>query len=467
MRFTLHKIGIIGGGYSALAVAYELIQLSRVPVELLIFDPTSYAGKGIAYSTDCPLHLLNVPVGRMGALRGKSEDFFEWLLAEPHKWRSLDPSFKRLEVGSEKYFPRMIYGMYLQDFKQSLEKLVFEKNCQLRFVKKECVDICRDQPDQKVWRIITTDNREIYHADHIILAMSSPWTQKFPAIQHERYLEQPWPIMTNVSLAKQKLDCLGCYSKVGIIGSGLTMLDALAMLKYLSFDGQIEVISNKKLLPLEDRESEEIREIKLVEIPTNLLKAFKIIRKLIDKTGDWLPVFRSLRLITQELWERLTPTDKRKFIERLLSFWNIHRHRVPSEVKKIFEDYQEAQSLSFIKGKVVNIESCDHKINIVYSNQKENNTKTYDLVINCTGPNFNIEKHSSPFIQRVLKKQYIQPDTLGMGIDPENETIHPLGALTFGTYFEITSVPDIREQCYKVARKIIQGIQNENKDICI
>ena len=60
-------------------VAVHLAQMLRSARQIGLVEKRCRIGPGIAYATDNPLHLLNVPAGKMGAYPDKPRHFFEWL----------------------------------------------------------------------------------------------------------------------------------------------------------------------------------------------------------------------------------------------------------------------------------------------------------------------------------------------------------------------------------------------------
>src|SRR3989339_2227722 len=77
------NIAIIGAGFKGIITTYQLVQQSSIPLTIQVYDHSAYAKQDIAYSTDCPFHLLNVPCERMGALHYHPEDFYRWLSQHP------------------------------------------------------------------------------------------------------------------------------------------------------------------------------------------------------------------------------------------------------------------------------------------------------------------------------------------------------------------------------------------------
>src|ERR1700761_7799550 len=73
------RVVIVGGGFSGTLVAVHLLRQSD-GVEVDIVDGR-LPGRGLAYSTSCDAHLLNVPAIRMSAFGSEPLHFLEWLPA--------------------------------------------------------------------------------------------------------------------------------------------------------------------------------------------------------------------------------------------------------------------------------------------------------------------------------------------------------------------------------------------------
>jgi len=78
-EICMKSIVIIGGGFSGVVTAINLIRLSHTPVQILIIDKGRTPGRGIAYSTRSAVHLLNVTARNMSALADQPNHFVEWL----------------------------------------------------------------------------------------------------------------------------------------------------------------------------------------------------------------------------------------------------------------------------------------------------------------------------------------------------------------------------------------------------
>jgi uncharacterized NAD(P)/FAD-binding protein YdhS len=76
-------VAIVGAGFSGSMVTVHLADTLRADSEIALIEKRRRFGPGIAYGTDYRLHLLNVPVGKMGAYPEKPRHFLEWLIERP------------------------------------------------------------------------------------------------------------------------------------------------------------------------------------------------------------------------------------------------------------------------------------------------------------------------------------------------------------------------------------------------
>ncbi len=105
-------IAIIGGGFSGTMAAVNLARLSPAPLRVTLLNPGSPAGRGIAYGTRRPEHLLNVAARNMSALADHPNHFLEWL-----RTRTEYADVPEAEL-RETYLPRRVYGDYLRGLLQ-------------------------------------------------------------------------------------------------------------------------------------------------------------------------------------------------------------------------------------------------------------------------------------------------------------------------------------------------------------
>ena len=76
------QIAIVGGGATGILVATHLARrLDAADDEVVMIEPGETLGRGLAYATDDPRHLLNVRVAKMSAFAGEPNHLVAWLSA--------------------------------------------------------------------------------------------------------------------------------------------------------------------------------------------------------------------------------------------------------------------------------------------------------------------------------------------------------------------------------------------------
>ena len=67
------RIAIVGSGFSGLMTAVNLARLSTRPLQVTVINGRRQAGRGVAYGTRRPEHLLNVAARNMSAFRDEPD----------------------------------------------------------------------------------------------------------------------------------------------------------------------------------------------------------------------------------------------------------------------------------------------------------------------------------------------------------------------------------------------------------
>ena len=104
---------IVGGGASGALLACHLLRDPACKLRVTLIEKGSEVGRGIAYFTDSPGHLLNVRACNMSAFPDQPDHFWRWLNAyEPGSaggWRHCgDPfCFVPRRISMPRVAPRM------------------------------------------------------------------------------------------------------------------------------------------------------------------------------------------------------------------------------------------------------------------------------------------------------------------------------------------------------------------------
>jgi uncharacterized NAD(P)/FAD-binding protein YdhS len=474
----LKSITIVGGGFSGICTAIHLIERANFPIAITLIEKQPKLCRGIAYGTTSPHHPLNVRAGRMGALAKHPEHFYSWLETHSDQWRNFDPVFKFLKITPDSYLPRKLYAVYLQDLfhqaritaekKKIMLKIIHDEAQDANVTKEGLIEICLGKGDTVC-------------ADHLVLAMGVP-CHKFSfetstLLNHPHYIGNFWDEKLESVLRHQCVKNLGKGKIVAIIGTGLTAIDALFTMYAMSYQGKILLISKKGTFP--QVHTEELLppyfHFKIEEYPntiSGLIKLFKCQLEQVNAAGlDWRQLIDGFRNHTQEIWRSLSLWAKKQFMRHLFSLWNKHRHRMSPRSFEVVETFKRNKALTLVSGTVQDVIILPNKrFEIEFHSAKTGSKERdeVDVVMNCSGPDYQIFRHTDPLIQAMLKKRIIIPDDIGLGVKVENDEqlagkgrgkIYAVGALLFGERFETTAVPDLREQADSIAKTILNYLE--------
>ena len=103
---TVSSVIIIGGGASGVLLACHLLRDPAVNLCVTIIEKRPDVGRGIAYGTANPHHVLNVRTSNMSAFADVPDHFWKWLAKNNIAGcRQLSDPFC--------FVPRTLYGRYI------------------------------------------------------------------------------------------------------------------------------------------------------------------------------------------------------------------------------------------------------------------------------------------------------------------------------------------------------------------
>lgn len=464
-------LGIVGFGFSGLCTLFALVTKAKVPFRVYVFDVASAVGKGVAFATEDPKHLLNVRASQMGAMAENPNDFYEWLCDNEKFWRPIDPYFQSLQVLADSFLPRKLYGIYLEQVFLSICKMAKDKNIDLIFMGKKALD-ASCSPLGEIRLIVEGGGCVLL--DKLIIATGVPTSKKFPfessfLINNDRYISDIWSDKErffSLSSSKEK-------GSIVIIGTGLTMIDAVTTLQSNQYQGKIIAISTKGLLPeyhLKEA-SFAISSDYTLNLPSKLLLLFKKLKKdvqsAISSKSDFRPYIDAIRPLEVGLWKQFTGKEKQLFLKYLFGVWNKYRHRMSFESFVLLKQLQERNILQILPGSIQSVDPYYDKLIVHYEERQSKKIVSIkaSYVIKCCGPQYDITKQDSLFIHNLHSKGLVDFDQLDLGLALTQEgaiqgkahnKIYALGSLLFGELFETTAVPEIRNQASAIAEKILQ-----------
>lgn len=232
----MQHIAIIGGGFSGTMTAVNLARLGESPLRVTLINRGFPQGRGIAYGTQRPEHLLNVAARNMSALPDHPNHFVEWLRTRTEYSATPNPELRKT------FMPRRVYGDYVRSLSQAYAGPVDRRSrVEFELIDDEAVEL---SPDGDGARILLAGGRS-FVADKVLLATGNeppadvPGSDSVPG--HPAWCANPW-----LDWAAQ----LPAPSEnIVLLGTGLTSVDAIVTLLALDWRGTIHAVSRHGLLP--------------------------------------------------------------------------------------------------------------------------------------------------------------------------------------------------------------------------
>lgn len=452
-------IVIVGAGFSGVATAANL---ARLPwprgVRIVLIERGPRFARGAAYSTEHPLHLLNVPAGRMGAFAEDEGHFLSWL-------RRSDPSAK-----GDAFVPRSKYGAYLEWL---LEEAKARASSNVEVVKQHG-DVTAVHVGEKGARVHVQD--EWVDADVVVLALGNlPPRDPIGTLNGDaRYVRDPWVPRAFDSLPKSS-------QPIVLIGSGLTMVDAALALRDGGHTSGFIAISRHGQLPLSHRDwpakppvVDPSAALERWDGSTaRLLHTLRDASRAASRAGlDWRDVVNGLRPITPQLWHRMTPRERARFIRHVRPFWETHRHRMSTRISEMINQMLAVRELSIVAGRIAAVDAKQDAITVEVRRRGQSGSQRYQAgaIVNCTGPDGDFARMSEPVVVSLRNAGVLTPDPLGLGIVTDGDgalidsegrpspVLFTLGSTRRAGDWESTAVPELRMQADRLARRLRESL---------
>jgi uncharacterized NAD(P)/FAD-binding protein YdhS len=447
-------IAVIGAGFSGTLLALHLLQRAAPSTRVVLIERHRQFGRGPAYAPGNSFHLLNVPAGRMSAFHNKPNDFLDWLASQTPP------------ATAQSFVPRAQFGSYVRHLLN--EQIKREPRERMTLVRGEVLALDRSSAPL---RLSLDRNREVL-ADIAVLATGNfppepPGVADPRFYDSARYHADPW--------ASEALDGLAPDDDVLLIGTGLTMVDVTISLLQQGHRGVIYALSRRGLLPRRHAAGGHGtggHMPVLAPLPTNARSLFSHLRRearlAVADGGTWHSVIDAMRPFTQDIWQAMSLSDKAAFLRHLRPWWDVHRHRLPEAVADRIAAACQAGQLTVQAGRIQDFACQDAAVVVTWRARRSGQMQSTRVarVINCAGPNCDYERISHPLIRDLLQSGTIRPDALRLGLDVTStcavrgadgtisRRIYAVGPVTKAAFWEMTAVPDLRQQCEILAQHL-------------
>jgi uncharacterized NAD(P)/FAD-binding protein YdhS len=459
---------VVGGGCSGVLATRELL---RAGWHVVLVDPGARPGRGLAYSTAAPWHLLNSPAAAMSADPDRPDDFLRWC-------RRRDP-----RTGPADFVPRSWYGDYLTEVLRTADETAQGR---LTVQRGRVARIFEPSGSGGPLTVLLSDD-VVIPADRVVLALghpapSVPARLDAAAARSGAYVADPW--------RPGALDALP-EGPILLIGTGLTAVDVALSLSNAGRQ-DLTAVSRHGLLPQPHRRpaaatgepvavglaasaqvaagqaTASAQAATVAELP-ELLAAGSVagllrsLRRLAADTRDWRAVFDALRPHWDALWQSLPEPGQHRFLRHLARYWEVHRHRMAPDVADAIGELRDSGSLRIRAAELCGIEAADQGVRVALRERHGGaiTAPTFAAVVNCTGPGRIVE--SDPLVRALVAEGMARPGPYRLGLDTDphgallrrDGSAHPalwtLGPTRRGVLWETTAAPEIRAQARALA----------------
>jgi uncharacterized NAD(P)/FAD-binding protein YdhS len=441
-------IAIVGGGAAGAITAISILRQPSVqPRRVVVVEPSTRLGDGVAYGTQNASHLLNVRVSGMSAIADEPGHFLAW--ARRHG----------IAESGDEFVPRLHYGRYLRD---TLLSAVASAPLSTTFEHRRAT-VTAVRPVERGDQLTPTfDDGTELRADHVVLATGNTFAPPAWLPDHPGAVADPW--------RPGAVEALRDVRSVLIGGTGLTAVDTVLTMRASGFRGTVHLVSTHGLFPASHSDTPLPSWRAAITPPDGQpLTARALVRGMrADATlaTDWRQAVDSIRPLTVELWRGLPLKERKRFLRHASRQWEVSRHRMAPQVAAAIADLRAAGRLTSERGRIAGVEPVGKSLRVTTIHAGQAKTRDVDAVISCIGPTS--DPQSRPLLASMLDSGVAVRHPLGIGLDvnsvgairrPDGSawpTLWAVGPLRKGAEWESTAIPEIRAQARDLAADLLR-----------
>jgi uncharacterized NAD(P)/FAD-binding protein YdhS len=430
---------IVGGGFSAAAVAYHALQHARADLRLHVVEPGPWFGRGIAYGVESEVFRLNVPASKMSIDPEVPDDFVR---------------FAGAEATPNAFLSRALYGRYVT---ARLAKALRESAGKLRLWRDEAISTS----DREV---VLRSGRRL-PADAVVLC-----TGLTPRLKHTEWhagVVDAWDECALATLPRK--------GNLLLLGAGLTALDVLTFLEGQRFEGNVTIVSRRGLLPFPHEETIRpagaLTRDHVATAPRDLRPLVRWVVDMLRHTNGepWQRAVDRLRPHVAALYRGLSPRDRARFVRHVRPYWDVVRHRAPIDTLARLDALQAAGRLQRVAGRVKIGDLGDQGVDVeIFERSGSSRVERFDAVVRCLGPALDVAEGETSPVRSLLDAGLARIVPHGLGIETQadgrlvdaagnpSSRMFGIGAVRRASHWETTSVPDIAVDAMRLAREILR-----------
>jgi len=453
----LPAIGIIGGGFTGAAIAWNLARAGVLAARIIVVEPREQLGGGLAYSSRDPAFRINVPAAKMSLDPDDIEDFARWVETAG----AVDDDVAAgLDDG--RVFPqRSVFGRYVAErLSPFLDNDVVEH-------RRASAIGARRMPTG--FRIAADDGTTV-DVDRLVLAVSHPPPQP-PERLRAAFAGHPKFVADTTTPGA--LDVVHPDDRVLVVGTGLTGADVIASLDRRGHRGPITAIARRGLrskghAPFAQEQAGDFT-TKPATTTLQLLKRIRAEVAAAEARGlTWHPVLDAVRTQGAAIWSALPLAERRRLVRHLRAYWDVHRFRVAPEVEAALDRRIAAGRLDLFAASIAGAALHDDVFEVALRRRHTSEVVLhhFDGVLVATGPAHGAILETAPLLADLARQGLVQADPAGLGIATDEQgraigadgtpvdTLFIGGPLARGTFGELMGLPEVAAYAKRIAEAL-------------
>jgi len=449
------RIAIIGGGAAAVALLSELIERASAPLHLDWYTGGApRPGRGVAYGTDSPRHLLNVRAATMGMFSPRPRGFLDFA-------QRLDA-----QIAGTDFLPRRLYGDYLEHEAAQALALAPSRGVDVRVVP-FAVEAMVPENDG----VTVIHDEHASRADAAVLAIGALPVRPLAGVDaallaDRRYVIDPWALLADA-------DAVPVPREVALVGLGLTAVDVLLELAARWPDVHFTAISRHARLPAAHLPASTVPDddgsglVQALHDYPEARRWLHLVREAIAATDDWRVVIDSLRPHTAGLWQILPLAERARFLRHARWAWERARHRMAPRVHEEVLALERSGRLQRVHGRVTGAQPAQGRVRLEVSHAGVAQSLSCYLAIQTVGLDTDVRNTAHPLMRQLVTNGHVTPDPFGLGCQatPQGQLCHDgtpwprlfgIGSLLRGTLWESTAMPETRLQARRLAECLLE-----------
>ncbi|QDA36507.1 FAD-dependent oxidoreductase (plasmid) [Paracoccus liaowanqingii] len=438
----LPHVVIVGGGASGVLLAAHLLRDPAAPLRVTVIEGRHMLGCGVAYSTADPGHLLNTRVANMSAFPDDPDHFRRWLAACGH------------EATGASFVSRTTYGAYLTDLLAPLSA-----DGRLHCIRAGCTRLATSA----LGVVAHLDDGQTVTAGTAVLATGHAVPEPDP----EGLVLGAWEPAPPPPPG----------GRVVIIGSGLSMIDQAISLMSQGHRGEIVAISRRAQLPRIHATGLPLP-VARAEVPLGapVSALMSWLRGLVAQAeaqgGTWRDAIDGIRPHLSALWRAMPTEDRARFLRHAAPWWEVHRHRLPPESAAPIHLALRTGRMRQLAGSFLGASRDGAILRAHWRPRGQEAALSLDAsrIVDCRGIRRDPQVNATPLIADLLAsgRARIDPLRLGLDVAPDcavidaegrpDPRLRAIGPTSRAAFWEITAIPDIREQARTLAAELTRQL---------